>query len=116
MPSAPRDFLKEARKRAAGISPRESLYLAALESFHKDGANDRARRQGWLQGLESIVQDFPGDINARAWLAMVTWQNSMEGTGIGSRQAVDVVLDTVLKAEPMHPGAHHYRIHLWDGS
>ena len=35
--------------------------------------------------------------------------------GIGSRQAVDTVLDTVLQVEPMHPGAHHYRIHLWDG-
>ena len=21
----------------------------------------------------------------------------------------------VLQVEPMHPGAHHYRIHLWDG-
>jgi peroxiredoxin len=110
-------FLKEARKRAAGISSRESLYLAALEAYVKDGANARARWQGWLQGLESVVQDSPGDIDARAWLAMVTWQNSMEGNGgIGSRQAVDVVLDTVLQVEGMHPGAHHYRIHLWDGS
>ena len=115
-PARAKGFLKEARKRAAGISARESLYLAALESYHKDGANDRARRQGWLQGLESIVQDFPGDIDARAWLAMVTWQGSMEGGAIGSRQAVDVVLDSVLQVEPMHPGAHHYRIHLWDGS
>ena len=108
-----RGFLKEARKRAGGISPRELLYIAALESFYKVGSNDRARRQGLLQGLETIVQDFPGDIDARAWLAMVTWQNS--GEGIGSRQAVDVVLDTVLQVEGMHPGAHHYRIHLWDG-
>ncbi len=42
---------------------------------------------------------------------MVAWQAG----GNGSRQALDVVLDTVLQAEPMHPGAHHYRIHLWDG-
>ena len=27
-----------------------------------------------------------------------------------------MVLDTVLQVEPMHPGAHHYRIHLWDGT
>ena len=43
----------------------------------------------------------------------MTWQNAMDG--IGSRQAVDTLLDTVLQVEPMHPGAHHYRIHLWDG-
>jgi len=114
-PKRAKGFLKEARKRAAQITHRESLYLAALESFQREGVADRARRQGWLQGLETIVQEFPGDIDARAWLAMVTWQNSMDGSGIGSRQALDTVLDTVLQVEPMHPGAHHYRIHLWDG-
>jgi peroxiredoxin/tetratricopeptide (TPR) repeat protein len=108
-----RGFLKEARQRAGSISRRETLYIDALESFHSETANAKTRRQNWLQGLESIVQEFPGDIDARAWLAMVTWQNAMDG--IGSRQAVDTVLDTVLQVEPMHPGAHHYRIHLWDG-
>jgi peroxiredoxin len=46
---------------------------------------------------------------------MVTWQNSSKGDGIGSHQAVDALLDLVLAVEPLHPGAHHYRIHLWDG-
>jgi peroxiredoxin len=45
-------------------------------------------------------------------MAMAAWQ---EGT-LGSRQSVDTVLDTVLAKNPMHPGAHHYRIHLWDGT
>jgi peroxiredoxin len=112
--SRAKGFLKEARKRAKSLSRRESLYLEALESSHSESGNAKTRRQGWLQGLETIVQEFPGDIDARAWLAMVTWQNQMDG--IGSRQAVDTVLDTVLQVEPMHPGAHHYRIHLWDGS
>ena len=42
---------------------------------------------------------------------MVIWEN---GT-VGSRQAVDTLLDSVLRVDPTHPGAHHYRIHLWDG-
>jgi peroxiredoxin len=107
------DFLKEARKRAASISRRETLYLEALEAFYKPGANDKSKRQAWLLGLETIVQEFPADIDVRAWLAIVTWQNAMDG--IGSRQAVDTLLDSVFQVEPMHPGAHHYRIHLWDG-
>src|SRR5580693_2114116 len=106
-------FLKEARNRASSLDRHELLYLEALESFFKEGANAKTKRQGWLQGLETVVQEFPTDIDARAWLAMVTWQNSMDG--IGSRQAVDTLLDTVMQVEPMHPGAHHYRIHLWDG-
>ena len=97
-------FLEEARKRAAARSRRrETLYLEALEAFYKEGADDKARRQGLLLGLEAIVQEFPADLDARAWLAMVTWQNSTKD-GIGSRKAVDLVLESVLQAEPMHPG------------
>src|SRR5262249_5376904 len=111
-----REFLKEARKRAGGpaISWREQLYLEALEAYYKGGDNARNRQQELLRGLETIVQDFPDDIEARAWMVMVAWQAG--GSAIASRQALDIVLDTVLQAEPMHPGAHHYRIHLWDGA
>ena len=106
-------FSRKPAKRAASVSRHETLYLEALEAFYKQGANDKSKRQGWLQGLETIVQEFPADVDARAWLAIVTWQNAMDG--IGSRQAVDTLLDCVFQVEPMHPGAHHYRIHLWDG-
>jgi peroxiredoxin len=115
-PRRAREFLKESRKRAGAgaISRREQLYLEALEAFHKDGANARAHQQDLLRGLEAIVQEFPDDIEARAWMVMVAWQSI--GGGNVSRQSLDMVLDTVLQAEPMHPGAHHYRIHLWDGA
>jgi peroxiredoxin len=109
-----REFLKEARKREAKITPRERLYLDALEALHKEGADDKAHKQGFMEGMEAVVQEAPGDIDARAWLAMASWQNA--SGGIGSRKAVDVLIDTVLQVEPMHPGAHHYRIHLWDGN
>ncbi|APW63719.1 peroxiredoxin family protein [Paludisphaera borealis] len=108
-------FLKEARKRAAKIGRREQLYIEALEAFHAEGGKEKDRRQGLVTGLETIVQDFPDDFNALAWLAMTTWQHS-DKDGIGSRQAVDFLIDRVIEAEPMHPGAHHYRIHLWDSN
>jgi peroxiredoxin len=110
-------FLKEAQAKAkdAKLSRREQLYLDALAALYKEGADNRAQKNGHLLGLEAIVQEFPGDLDARAWMAMVTWQNEGLG-GIGSRQAVDTVIDTVLDREPLHPGAHHYRIHLWDSA
>ncbi len=110
-------FLKEAIKRAEAtkITPRERKYLDALAASYKEGANPKDKRQGYLKGLEAIVEEHPEDLDARAWLAMVTWQG--EGSdGIGSRRAVDELIESVLRVEPMHPGAHHYRIHLWDGS
>ncbi len=109
-----KSFMAEARKRAAKASRREALYIDALESFYKDGATDKAKRQNLLNGLEKVVHEFPDDIDARAWMVMVAWQNATDG--IGSRQALDMVLDGVLAVEPSHPGAHHYRIHLWDST
>ena len=113
-PRRARGFLVEARKRDAKISHREKLYIETLEAFYKERGNDKNRRKSLLLGLETIVQEFPDDLDARAWLALVTWQNS-DQDGIGSRQAVDTLIESVLEREPMHPGAHHYRIHLWDG-
>ncbi|MFO0953501.1 MAG: hypothetical protein U0835_20585 [Isosphaeraceae bacterium] len=107
-----RGFLKEARARAGKISRREVLYLDALEALHKTTGTDKSRKQDHVNAMEVLVQEFPGDIDARAWLAMVTWQNGI----LPSRQVVDTVIDTVLQVEPVHPGAHHYRIHLWDGN
>lgn len=109
-------FFKVAQAKAAKskISPREKLYIDAMAAAYKEGGDDKGRRQGHLLGLETIVQDYPNDLDARAWLALLTWQNG-DRDGIGSRQAVDTLIESVLQAEPMHPGAHHYRIHLWDG-
>ncbi len=115
-PGRAKGFLKKAKEIAAKKAPsrREQLYIDALEKLYQEGGDDKARRVGHMQAYEVIVQEFPEDLDAKAWLAMITWQNSFQD-GIGSRQAVDTLLDVVLAAEPMHPGAHHYRIHLWDG-
>ena len=115
-PKRAKGFLKTANQFAAKatITPRERLYLDALSAFYKEGGDDKSRRQGMLLGLEAIVQDFPDDAEARAWLAMIAWQNSTQD-GIGSRQAVETLVEGTLRAEPLHAGAHHYRIHLWDG-
>ena len=105
-----RGFLTEARKREAKLTRRERLYIDALEPLHKDGAAEPARKKNHLAGLGALVHEFPNDIDARAWLAMVNWQNG----NTNSRETIDFVLESVLQVEPVHPGAHHYRIHLWD--
>ena len=106
-----RGFIKEANERKAGLSRREVLYIEALEPLHKESGDDASRKKAHLAGLELLNQEFPDDLDARAWLAMGIWQNGK----ITSRQGVDIVIETVLNQEPVHPGAHHYRIHLWDG-
>jgi hypothetical protein len=76
-------LLEVAREKAesAELTRREQLYLDALSAFYKDGdgVDDKARRQGWLKGLETIVQEFRDDLDARAWLGMVAWQRQSGG-------------------------------------
>ncbi len=111
-PTRAKGFLEGARAKAAKakLTRREGLYLEALEALYKDGSGDSGGKKAHLLALETLVQEFPDDGEARAWMAMVAWQNG----DVGSRQAVDMVLDSVLDRNPMHPGAHHYKIHLWD--
>ena len=106
-------FLKEAKARLAKtkITRREQLYLDALDALYKEGGNARSNQKAQLLGLEAIVAEFPDDLEARAWMAMLAWQTAGADT---SRQALDVTLESVLDKEPLHPGAQHYRIHLWD--
>ena len=114
-PKRAKEFLKEARAKAEARKPtrREQLYLDALEALYKEGTAEKEGKKACLVGMEAIVQEFPDDLDARAWMAMLAWENA-SSDGIGSRQAVDMVLDSILAREPFHPGAHHYRIHLWD--
>ncbi len=106
-------FMTEAKAKATTtkITRREQLYLDALDPLYKDGGNARAKQKEQLLGLEAIVAEFPNDLEARAWMAMVAWQTAGADT---SRQALDVTIESVLDKNPLHPGAHHYRIHLWD--
>lgn len=104
-------FFQEAQKKAqnAKISPREKLYLDAMDALYRNNGNNAP---AFLAGFETIVQENPDDLDARVWLAMLIWQNGNVGA---SRQAVDGLLEYVERIEPLHPGVHHYRIHLWDG-
>jgi peroxiredoxin len=180
-------FIREAKKRDDGVTPRESRYIAALSEFYADWdksktgesqkkadpqppqasaadkpaelpANDEAskqeesadakaptekpaeesdqsksnnkgrgrrakpddpkkaaekkRKQAYLGKLEAIVEDFPDDLEAKAFLAYYRW-NWRDDVPIADREKVEALLKQVFDAEPMHP-AHHYRIHLWD--
>ncbi len=111
-------FVKVAVQKKPSVSPREAAWIDALAASYGEG-DATARKRQYVRDLESLVQDDPNDVEAKAFLALAIWQNS-GGTSetktalpITSHQAVDALLDQILAAQPMHP-AHHYRIHLWD--
>ena len=111
-------FIRKAED-AAGkvqVTDRERKYIDAVKASFVEGRPDKERREGYVKGLEAIVLAYPDDIEAKALLAWGIIALSWSGERISSRVAVNVLLDEVLRKSPLHPGAHHYRIHLWDGN
>ena len=111
-------FIEEAEKamqRRPEISEREKLWIEAQAAFLGNEPNDiKERRKKLILAMENIIHEYPDDPEVKAFLVVRLWQLSRQGIEIGSRQAVDALLDQVFDANPRHP-AHHYRIHLWDG-
>jgi len=110
------DFMKEAMKRRAKATRREQLYIEAFNAFVTgDKRNNNARRTALVKGMEKLAFEFPEDIEAKAFLVFFIWDNSQHNMPLSSHTAVAALAAQVLAKNPMHPGAHHYLIHLWNG-
>ena len=106
-------LIEEARERREGLTDREGQWIQGLWAYLNGEPNDRkARRQKYLESLERIVQTYPEDIEAKAFLVVRLWQFRGD-LPIVSPVAVNALLAQVLAVNPRHP-IHHYRIHLWD--
>ncbi len=112
------DFIAEAAKRKADASRRERLWIEALNDFYHGKLKGSERKRQYVRQLETIIHEFPDDLEAKAFLVGQIWINSNQGPTasripISSHEAVDALAAQVLAVEPNHP-VHHYRIHLWD--
>ncbi|HRF59064.1 MAG TPA: redoxin domain-containing protein [Fimbriimonadaceae bacterium] len=101
-----RDFLVEAVKRKDGLPERERMYIEAWEAAClQPGVKPT---EVIVQKLSAVCMKYPDDIEAKALLGLFNIRQ-------GSPVANDALLQDVLRVAPMHPGAHHARIHNWDG-
>ncbi|MSU37186.1 MAG: redoxin domain-containing protein [Pedosphaera sp.] len=100
------DFLNEAIRRQNTVSPRERMFIEAWAAAFTGAAKDRGKLLA--RELQRLVLKFPDDIEAKALFALFSIES---GNALGT----ELVLRQVLEQEPDHPGAHHYRIHNWDG-
>lgn len=114
-----RDFIAEAVDRIDSTTEREKLYIKAYEKFcqEEDDKGEKIekkeRAKKYTLELEEIVEEYPDDVEAKAFLALQCWQNARADLPIVSYVAVNSILQDVFDENPNHP-AHHYRIHLWD--
>ena len=112
------EFMKQAVARREKASARERLYIDAYTAYvsraKKDDAANKARRTALVKALEKIAFEFPDDIEAKAFLLFQVWDNSSKGIPIASHAALAALAGEVLAKNPVHSGAHHYIIHLWN--
>ena len=100
-------FIQQAVGRKETASPREQLYIDGLAAF-VNSSRDKDSKQAYAKNLEKIIEDYPDDLEAKAFLVMHMWGNQ------GDRKVAESLLDEIFAADPMHP-AHHYRIHMFGG-
>ena len=102
-------FVREAVKRKNSVTPRERLYIEAWERrwAQDNGLNEQAKQEIFEHDVEEICQQYPTDLEARLLLAS-------EQLYIKEPYAMDAILQEALSVAPRHPGALHYRIHLWE--
>ena len=127
-----RGFLDEALQRKdQGAGQREKLYIDALnelipkarkedqkqaeESKENEREAKKRRAEKYITAMEKVIDQFPDDIEAKAFIVVQMWMANGSGVKIISRYAVDALLKEIFAVNPAHP-AHHYRIHLWDGN
>jgi peroxiredoxin len=108
-------FMREAVRRKSKVSERERMYIEAWEAQLLPLPEDQGEDPGnekksarFHTRLERLCLKFPDDIEAKSLLALDTMWAS-------SRVSSDLLLRQVLAKDPRHPGANHYRIHLWEG-
>jgi peroxiredoxin len=110
-------LIKDATARKASASRREQMWIDSLAAYYADTkADERKRREALITAMEDLSAEFPDDIEVKAMLVFQLWDNKAHGVPLGSRRAVDAIAREVLAVNPMHPGVHHYRIHLWNGA
>lgn len=100
-----RDFLQEAVKRKGTASERERLYIEAWDAAWSKTGEEATNEI--IARLQDLCVRYPGDIEAKCQLAFFN-------IGHGSALANEFLIQQVLVVNPMHPGAHHARIHNWD--
>ncbi len=99
-------FLSEAVRRKHKVTERERLYIEAWEKAF--APQEKNRTKTMVSALQQLVLRFPDDVEAKSLLAL-------HNMGQGSAFANELLIQQVLLKSPMHPGAHHIRIHNWDG-
>jgi hypothetical protein len=98
-------------------TPRERAYIDAAAALFSsaEASTQRARTLAYEQGMEKVVREFPGDMEARIFYALAANQNALASDKkFGQQLKAAAILEPLFKEHPKHPGLAHYIIHAYD--
>jgi tetratricopeptide (TPR) repeat protein len=105
----------------ASATPRERAYIDAVATRYTGRAEDRAvADRAFANAMKRVVEAFPDDLDAHtlyaeALMDLRPWNYwTRDGVAYPETGPVRASLETVLAANPNHPGALHLWIHLWE--
>lgn len=99
------EFLKKAEERKDKATERERLYIEAWTAAYAKSGDDAKKEM--VSRLQALTLRYPDDLEAKVQLAFYN-------IGQGSAFDNELLIQQILTVSPMHPGAHHARIHNWD--
>jgi tetratricopeptide (TPR) repeat protein len=118
------EAIQKASDLAAGASPSEKAYIAAMAlRFPADPKADmRLAAERYRNAMGDLVKQFPDDLDAATLFAEAgmnlhpwgLWHP--DGTPEGGTEEIIAALESVLRRDPNHMGAIHYYIHAVEAS
>lgn len=112
--SRAKGFIEKAVELRDKASPREQMWIDSLNEYLTT-SNRKSRWKNFKEGLAEIYEEYPDELEAKAFWCFAAWSGMNSGGRGGNRASkeVDEGIEEVLAANPLHP-VHHYKIHLWD--
>ncbi len=116
--------LREAQRLAAGASPSDAAYIAALAKRYSESpdADRKALDRAYADAMRDLVRRYPDDLDAAVLFAesmmdLRPWDLwTFDGRPQPGTREIVATLESVLKRNERHPGANHFYIHAVEAS
>jgi len=107
--------LEKAKSLAEHASEHEQLYIGAAE--HEDKAGDSKGSEAYRSTMETLIDRYPDDPDARAFLALEEMGGyQTNGRPRGGEIYSQAILSNLLAEHPDNAAANHYWIHALEDS
>jgi len=107
-----KEFLALAVERVGSVSDREARYIRAFDRLLNGSGERRERVDANCGEFREIIREYPSDVDAKAFLV---WQLiGVDRRGERHYGEIERLFEEIFAQNPDHPGAHHYRIHMYD--